>query len=348
MSKSTKNILLLGDYYKLDQWGMLAYSYLEILASMDINLVCRQIDFGQPHKPEEEWITALENKTANSYDKIIQVCPPKFYNFGPGYTGVFINETSYLSNQDWIRRLNKLPIIVSSYRESANLEASGVNQENIKIVPPYLNPSFLYKTYNFPHIPNYNDGYIFYWVGEYGKRGNYQDVCRAFNAEFDREDNVQLVLYFLETSSEQLASQLYEEINKIKESIGKYRDSKNYKREILKIGKSVDELRSLHHHGNCLVDVAHGGSFSIIAMEAAACGTQNISRNWMKSGYLGETEPIFGSDIYDCNSLWLCPIIDMLRENMRDAYRTNMSEKIDLSDNSLENCRKEMENALSI
>ena len=343
-----KNVLLLGDYYKLDQWGMLAYNYLEILASMDINLVCRQIDFGQPHRPQEEWIAALEAKTANSYDKIIQVCPPKFYNFGPNYTGVFINETSFLSNLDWVRRLNKLPLIVSSYRELLNLEASGVAQENVKVVPPYLNPSFLYQTYKFPNMPDYNGEYIFYWVGEYGQRSNYQDVCRAFNAEFDREDNVQLVLYFLEQPNEQLAKRLYDKINQIKQSLGKYRNLQNYKKEILKIGKSIDEIRALHTHGNCLVDVAYGGSFSIIAMEAAACGVQNISRNWMKSCYLGETEPVFGSEIYDCDSLWLCPIIDMLRQNMRDAYIKNMSDKIDLSENSLENCRKEMENALSV
>jgi len=342
------NILLLGDYYKLDQWGMLAYNYLEILNSTDHNIVCRQINFGEPHRPKEDWISALECKTEKEYDRVIQVCPPQFYNFGPGYMGVFINETAYLSKKDWVRRLNKLPLIVSSYREFAGLESSGVDAANIKIVKPHLNSSFLYKMYDFPQIHNYNGEYIFYWVGEYGQRSNYHDVCRAFHAEFGREDNVKLVLYFLEQPNQDLINRIRDELLQIKMSVGKYKNINNYKVEELKVGKSLDEVRALHHYGNCLVDVVHGGSFSIIALEAVACGTRTISANHIQNCYIGTTEPIFGSDIYNCDSLWLCPNLDILREGLVDAYTGRPMCKTNLDEYSLENCRKEMENALSI
>lgn len=342
------NILLLGDYYKLDQWGMLAYNYLEILNSTDHNVVCRQINFGEPHRPKEEWISQLESKTEKKYDRIIQVCPPQFYNFGPGYMGVFISDTYYLSNKNWVRRLNKLPLIVSTYREFASIEQSGVDASNIKIVTPYLNSSFLYKIYDFPTIHNYNGEYIFYWVGEYGQRSNYQDVCKAFHSTFDKRDNVKLVLYFLEQPSQELMNRIRDELIKIKMSVGIFKNVNNYQVEELKVGKSLDDIRALHHYGDCLVDVTHGGSFSIIALEAAVCGTRCISPNWLKDCYIGTTEPIFNSDVYDCNSLWLYPIMDMLRTHLIDAKNRTIRQKTNLDAHSLENCRKEMEDALSI
>ena len=311
-----KNVLLIADYLKLDHWGMLAYSYLDALRQDEtINLVARQIDFGQPKRPTPEWLPELENKTEEKYHVVLQCCPPQFYNVGPGYYGIFIMEPTYLANKNWVRRLNMLPLIVSSRREDFDLNLSGVKSD-ITIISPYVDPSFLYQVYQLP--PNLNKkNYTFYWVGEFGERSNYKDVCRAFNAEFTSRDNVDLIMYFLAEPKKEIGQAISNELIEIKKSLHKHQNLQNYPQEIVQVGQNLDEIRSLHIHADCLIDISRG-NMSPITIEAKLSCRKIINQTDFNV-------PIFGSPIYGCDSMWGKPDFACLRAKMRDNYKNRIN-----------------------
>ncbi len=336
-----KNILLIADYLKLDNWGMLAYSYLDALRhSPDINLVARRIEFSGPKRECPEWLPPLESKTEEKYDVILQCCPPNLYNFGPGYQGIFINETLYLSNKDWVRRLKLLPIIVSSPQEKAQLEARDPSIQ-IQLVPPYIDSSFLYHIYPLPNISAKIKDYKFYWVGDYGNRSNYQDVYRAYMAEFSSRDDVHLTMYFVDNPNGQLAQIIGEELNDLKKSVGR----KIFPRESIIVGGSLNEIRSLHAHCDCIVELPHSLGYSIHVLESMFFGSGAITSGEYQYDYMdpwpsfiySDTRPIFNSPHYDCLSLWKYPIFDYVRDEMRNRFANDMRHKYNLTNHNLEN-----------
>jgi hypothetical protein len=346
----TKNVLMVADYLKLDSWGMLAYSYLDALRQAPyVNMVARQVDFSGPKRERPEWLSSLESKTEEKYDVILQCCPPHLYNFGPNYRGIFINETTYLSNEDWARRLKLLPVIVSSEQERLVLN-NRLGSAKTTLIRPYIDSSFLYNIYPLPNISAKIKDYKFYWIGEYGNRSNYQDVYRAYMAEFSSRDDVHLIMYFVENPNAQIGQAIADDLSSLKGSVGR----KVFPKESIIVGNSLNEIRCLHAHYDCIIDVPHSLGYSIHVLESMYFGNNVISNFQYDSNFStnqvfyvhSTTDVIFNSSNYDCLSLWQYPIFDYIRDKMRDSLYSKTKKKYNMDYYSLENALGGFENVI--
>jgi glycosyltransferase involved in cell wall biosynthesis len=205
------------------------------------------------------------------------------------------------------------------------------------IVPHPCDISTYQKEYEPLEIPEIQNTFVFYYIGENTRRKNISAILKAFHLEFGKNENVSLLLksHSPGMSPNQSVQALQALCDGVKKGLKLYRNSSGYKKEAFICDYLSDEqIMRIHQTGDCHVSASFGEAWSIPTFDAMAMGKTPICtdtggpRDYLgDGGYLvkSEHEPCFGmidtfENIYTGNENWDIPSINHLRKCMRSAF----------------------------
>lgn len=319
------NILFVGPYKSLDKHGLNAYNLLGCLNSIkDFNVVARNIQYNNLFRSEiDPWCKVLENKEClEKYDYIFQSTIPSDFVYTPNSIAVTIIEPALLRDSFWERKLAMMPkVIVGSLQE----KWAAKYNKNVIVLPTRIDAQIKYKVYDPPKIKELGKSYIFYWVGEYGDTTCYKEVFQAFHLEFNRKENVHLVMRFINQSDQNFIEKLKEELQQLKLSLRKYNNVDFYKEDTIQVGCDLNTIRSYHAYCDCYLDINRGTHNWSILKEAQLFSKQIIT-NEINANH----EPIIGHRVYSPRSLWRSISIKDIQNKMRKCYENRDPPQINI------------------
>lgn len=340
------NILLIGPINQSCGWGRSSLDFLKALLKTSHKVHARPIYLGSSYNNELDKIEEVQAKLDN-YDAVIQIALPNFLSYNKNFgknIGMSFFETANIQYTGWIKNINLMDAyFVSSQVEKTNLINSGVTIP-IYVIGPIVNTSKFESKYN-TIIGLERKSFKFYTIGEYNSRKNLSAAVIAFHREFNRSDNVDLVIKpnIPGQTAEQIFNIVANDLRKIKENLRLYRDINEYKKEIILTGELGDEqICELHTSCDCFVSPSFGESISRPALDSM--GFSNVSivtdNTGMtefvnkKNGYLIKSEEselisqnIGLEDVYSSYETWQKPSILDLQKQMRSAYNNRNNKK---------------------
>jgi glycosyltransferase involved in cell wall biosynthesis len=352
----SKNVLYIGPYRQSqDGWCIAARSYIQSLIKTGVNLTIRPVYMGVgTSEPPPEFLEYEENILPH-YDVVIQHVLPHLldYNgdFGKNIAIVFTESSNWQNT--WASRLNRMhEIWVPSQSDVMNLTRSKVTS-SIKKVPIPLDCNKFTKSYESERLKELKERetFKFYFIGEFIQRKSIDKLLQAFHIEFDSLEPVDLVIKTNKSglNGDQVAKQLNDYINRVKNMLRIYSDIHIYKQEICITDKLLeDELYYLHNACNCFIMPSMGESWSMPTIDALGFGKTpivikdtgpndvvNPTNGWVVPSYLDHVlvldPPI--QDLYTGREIWHNYSIKNLCETMRLAYEYK---KIDKTDKGIE------------
>jgi glycosyltransferase involved in cell wall biosynthesis len=284
-----------------------------------------------------------ESNVLDTYpDVVIQNALPHYFSRQPDCwnIGIAYFESAKWTQINWHSYCNLMDEIwVSSKAEENILRKSGV-KTRISIVPMPIDTSWLSKDAAPLDIPNIDDSYVFYYIGEMIHRKNIEGLIIAFHREFTKNEPVKLVIKTTKLlhSSEELSVVMQQQISDIKSKMRLYQNEDLYASEFLITDfLNQQELAGLHKLGDCLVLPSRGESLSRPVMEAMYMGNDVIVTNDTgmadlvgDCGFLVESHetPVYVPDpplanLYTSWETWREPSIIDLQRQMRAAYESS-------------------------
>lgn len=253
-----------------------------------------------------------------------------------GYT---IWETSKL-HPDWPKYINEHAIdkvLVGCHWNIDVFKNSDV-EKPIGVVPHGINTDDFKDIKPFPVAGVDEDTFVFYSIFQWTERKNPLALIKAYWHEFNKEDNVALVLKTYRGSyneEEKEAIRLTLKRTKLVTILDYY--SPIY---FLSNMLSEDEILGLHARGDCYVSFDRGEGFGLSPFTAGACGNPIIvtgfggSKEYAKedNSYLINytLTPVFGmpwSPWYRADQLWAEPDILHGAHLMREVYSNQKESK---------------------
>lgn len=320
------NILYIGPNTSLDQWGLASYNYLGMLNAIpDTNIVVRNIVYNSLQRSEndlDDWYKKLENnECCDKYDYIFQFCLPQDFVYTPNSIGLTIVEPLQLNNRLWECKLRLMPkVLVSTPQEKRSVK----NSQNITVEPIRINTNIKYNTYKGPNIPNLGKDYIFYWIGQYGEAACWKEVYSAFMLEFDRGENVHLLMHFISHPNQDFANRLSKEINDVKQSLNKYSNIEFYCKESINLGCNLNDIRSYHAFLDCYIDINRAVNNKSLIKEAQLFDKQIVIN------CIDQLEPIIGHPVYSSQNLWRSVNIYQIQKLLRSAYNKRKADNVNI------------------
>ena len=355
-------ILFIGPYRQSDGWGNAAKEYIRALSKVEgAELAIRPIYMGSSYCDLEEDLLEYEFNDFREYDLVIQNVLPHLCEYNAKFKKnviLFYTESDNLQNTAWPSRVNLMDEAwVPSNQEKNNLKNSGVNIP-IKVVPIPLNVNKFDlvgdSKVNIPGVGK--DTFVFYTSGEFVQRKNTSALVSAFHSEFDRNEDVALVIKSNKAGLRpaELSNHMLQKFNGVKARLRLYPNPSDYKNEIV-VTEYLEEqtLLALYNSCDCFVMPSHGESWCIPAMESMALGKPCIvtSNTGMadfvtsKNGWVvksQETIPMVKDaplpDLYTGRESWREINTIDLKKCMRRAF-----EDVNEFKKKSENCKKDTE-----
>jgi len=346
----SKEILFVGPYRSSDGWGLAAQDFLEALQHTGHKILAKPI-----------FMSNNVDRTPNiSYDKleslsfspdaekiVIQNTLPHWLDYDGRVDkniGLFYIETSNFQHNDWLAKMNLLDEIWVC----SDFERQTLLDMKIKVPVRVVNMPF---NMNVPgakplHIPEIEDCFVFYFIGEYIQRKNLEALLIAYHREFKNTEPVSLIIKTgISGASVEVAQQkILQDIQTLKQKMRIYATTKQYLPEVLIVGHiAAEEMWGLHARGDCFVMPSRGESTCRPVVEAMQAGNMVIVNGGTsmedtvgKCGCIVDhrTTPAFVSDnplpnIYTSNELWSDIDILDLQSYMRTVYELNEDQQQD-------------------
>ena len=340
------DVMFIGPYRQGDGWGGGARDYVQCLNQTSHNIVTRPVYMSNRITNDiPEDILKLENKFLDKKpDYVIQNVLPHLlqWQHGSKNIGLFYLENSNIKATGWVSHINLMDEVwVNSSFEQEVLLDSGVTIPT-RLVPMPYDFSKAEKEYKLTPIPEINNSFTFYFIGEYIDRKNIGALVKAFHMEFTHSDNVSLVIKTnaAGVTPEELTQKVLADVNNIKSGMRKYLNVNMYIPEfIVTEMMSEDDLFSLHKSADCFVMPSKGESLNRPLMDAVAMGNQVIytrgvgMRDVAPCGFdvVAHKSPTLTSNppmrnLYTSHESWQEIDIYALAEAMRTAYMTRNHE----------------------
>jgi glycosyltransferase involved in cell wall biosynthesis len=302
------NVLYVGHYNESSGWGQAARDYILALDHVGVSVVPRAINLGLANYPVPNRIRELEQQKTSDCDVIVQHVLPHYMQYDSFFKkniGLFVVETQNIKHTAWIDYLNIMDELWVPCTSMLNME--GVKPP-MKLVPHTFNMDKYNKPYSTLQISQFQDKFIFYFVGEHSRRKHLAALLRAYSTEFMASEPVLLVVKVNKPglNAQELGQEMTGFSNKIKDNLRLYQNSELYPDEIfITAYMQEEELMSLHQAADCFVCPSFGEAWCIPAFDAMAMGNivvatrtggpaDYIQHN--QNGYTieGLMEPVFG------------------------------------------------------
>lgn len=345
--ENKKDILFIGTYRQTDGWGLAAQDYVRALAKTGHNLSIKPIYLSPNigHDIDHDLLIHEENQLDKTPDIVIQNMLPGFMDYidGAKNIGLLFIETNHFEHMGWIQKLNLMDEVwVASHRESQSLLDCGIKVP-VHIVPMPINTErFKNKSTKPLELPEIDDCFVFYFIGEYIARKNIDKLMLAFHREFRNNEPVKLILKVNKTnvSPQDLVSQIQDDFGIVKQKARLFANEVLYTQEFLIADRlNEEELLGLHQRCDCLVIPSSGESLNRPSMEAMAAGNPVIVTKNTGMADLGlcsmaapeiymidsrESVVLVGDpaarNLYTSNETWFEPCVLSLQKAMRAAY----------------------------
>jgi glycosyltransferase involved in cell wall biosynthesis len=332
------NILFIGPFKQADGWGQAAREYIKALRTTGHNIQIRPVFFINKQVEELEFdIQELEFKTLDRFDAVIQNVLPQFFEYNKNYgvnIGLTAIETSKWENV-WPRKIEMMDQVWVPSEYSSHCIKRSCRKDNVKIIPI---PQEIERAQGnikplYSNSDILKDKFVFYFIGEYIERKNLDMLVKAFHIEFYRNEPVELLIKTnrLGTEPRDLAQILVNRFDNIKENLGLYSSTQDYKSELIITDRiSNEEMNAIHKQCNCFVMPSSGEAWSIPAADSAVFGNYVIMTDTGASEFADilvestltnvdtKDKPLSG--LFTAKELWLQPNFLSLRRAMRKAY----------------------------
>lgn len=282
-------VLYLGHYREGTGWAKAATDAILAMDRVGIEVVPRHINLTGIEYEVPSSIEKLEKNTVAGAEYCIQHLLPHHLVGTDRFKkniARFEGETLNINMQPWVVQLEQMDEVwvPNSQSWSSLIEDRVFVKEGIKVIP---HPSDMVKFFGPSSqsidIPNINDTFKFYYIGDLNERKNLLSVIKCFHSEFESHENVSLIIKVKKFG--QAAADTVNQVNSIcsavKQRLRMYGKENYYRPEVV-IGDDLPEdgIKSLHQYGDCFVCPSHGEAWSIPSFEAMAYGKTPICSNF--------------------------------------------------------------------
>ena len=340
-------ILYIGHYKKNTGWAQAAKDYILALDSIGVDIVCRNVTLTKDSNNIPQRILELEKKNASECDICIQHVLPHHLvktDLFKKNIAYFVYESPKFNHLNWFIQLQQMDEIWVPNQDLKKILIRDNIGVPVKLVPHCFDIEKYTKKYPEINIPDLNNKYKFYYIGDLNERKNLRSVIRCFHSEFDKSENVALVIKARKfgLSPDQLKQTLNQIIGEEKTKLRLYKDQSEYLKDFIVTEDLNDEqVNSLHQYCDCFVCPSHGEAWSIPSFDAMAFGNTPICTNWggpkefidgsqMKTGVCVDAvasvcqcpDAAF-PDIFTGKEYWFTPCEMQIREAMRTYYQSS-------------------------
>ena len=324
-------VLYIGNYRDGTGWANACAGNILALDAAGIDVVPRAITFNNSKGGCHERILELEDNSEIGCDICIQHTLPHLYSYNSKFKNIgFIEtETSNFVESSWQHHANLMDKILVPVNSSKSACIRSGVKKPIEIAPHCLDVS-KYQDYK-----NSNQGskieqllntFNFAFVGEFVERKNIQALARAFHAEFDYDEPVNL---YVKTSNQAL-DYVQNYFDQIRRGL---KIRKKYKEEIVICGQlAKEDYVSVLSQCHSFVMPSRGEGFCIPALEAMSLGIPVIYTKGTAMddfcegcGVDSYNTPCFGAMssldyLYTANEKWREIDVEKLMFCMRQAF----------------------------
>jgi len=335
-------VLYIGHYKEGTGWGHAAADYILAMDSVGIDVVCRSINLSGKQAEIPKRIEELEQKSIKGCDICIQHVLPHYMDYNGRFKkniGLYATETDSFDRTTWAERINLMDEawVINQQMVDASIR-SGVTIP-IKIIPHASDTDKFNKAYTKFEIPQIDNTFVFYFVGELIRRKNLVALLKAFHIEFDTNEPISLVIKANKSgmSEDECFSHVKEISDQVKTNLKLYSNLDDYKKELIITQRlSEEDMCRLHATGDCFVMPSFGEAWCIPAFDAMGFGSTPICtdtggmKHFLKSGggtlVKAHPEPAFGmletfQDLYTGYEDWYNIDVRELQKAMRRMYK---------------------------
>jgi len=249
-------------------------------------------------------------------------------------------ETLNINHLNWFYMMDLMDEVwVANETSKQALESHNITPQ-VKVVHHTCDVSKYKKRYPELSIPQSENTFKFYYIGDFNDRKNLESIVTCFHSEFEEDENVSLTLKFNKfgVSPQELHKKVVDYLLEIKK---KLRIRKSYKQEVVVTDKiPEDSLLALHQYCDCFVCPSHGEAWSIPTLEAMAFGNTPIAsnfggpcefidkENWRTGTLINGVYSCCKSndaafpDLFSSKEYWFQPCEKQIREQMRKYYES--------------------------
>lgn len=334
-------VLYIGYYRDGTGWARAATDYILAMDSAGIDVVPRPIKLNT-NKPEiPARLLELEKKDSRGCDVCIQHVLPHMMDYNGKFEkniALYATETDYFVKTLWVEKINLMDEawVINNEMVSSS-KNSGVTIP-IEIVPHATDFSKFERGYKKLEIPNVEDSFVFYFIGELNKRKNLETFVKAFHLEFHASEPVSIVIKTNKygVSYDECAQEVKLLCDQVKSDLKLYPSLSNYKEDLVITDLlSEQDLYRLHSACDCFVLPSYGEAWGIPAFDAMGFGKTPICTDvggmadFLDGGggilVEGRTEPVTGmvhtfEDLYTGYEKWVSIDTLKLMSAMRKIY----------------------------
>lgn len=325
-----KNVLYVGPYRQLDEWGMTSRAFVESLARQkDINLFIRPVWFNQDNTFIDigDLVQYENKKLIGDKDVLIQHGIPTYLN----YNGDFKQNIMVLSidcqlNHDWKRHVDMFDkVVVFSEYEKTLLEESKVETE----ICHFDRPPMFSEVSSEPFPFNFQ-GLKFYTNVSLDKKAAMTEIACSYYSAFTVEDETLLVLCIPPNEAQGVEKRLEE----IKHELGIYGNASYYPQVAI---APISDLKTMNFmHGQCdyYIDASYNCRVSQNALKALFFKSKPILLNTCGGLFKDEYELLIESNkelisyrtrpiqgLYSGRTDWNVPSTSHLKSLLQTAYK---------------------------
>lgn len=337
-------VLYIGYYRDGTGWANAAQGYILSLDAAGVDVVPRFVKLNDRDASIPTRIKQLEGRSHKNCDIVIQHLLPHHMEFNGEFEkniALYVTETDHCKNTFWPERINLMDEawVPNSYMAERSSINSYIETKH-KVVPHAACMEKYQKEYEPLKIPETEGKFVFYYIGEINKRKNISDLLKAFHTEFEKSEDVSIVLKAHSSQGGRSYSerQLRELSSAVKIGLKLYPRESDYNEEVFICDYlSEEDIMRLHSSFDCFVSATYGEAWGIPIFDAMAMGKTPICTNCsgpkdylVDSGYLVNSNktPCFGmtetfGDMYVGNENWDSIDINCLRQSMRTAFENN-------------------------
>ena len=239
-------VLFVSNFFDNSGYSEAAIQRALALDSVGVDVVVRNLKLNDIIGQVPERILELEQKDDRNCDAVIQYTLPHLmsYNRKAGVNiGMFDYETNKFNNTSWDDKLNAMDEIwVPNQFLKEACKNSGVTKPT-HIIPHACNVEKYQQNLKPLNIPEISGKFVFYNIGEFVRRKNLGAIIKAFHAEFDKDEPVELLIKSsIPRKSKEEAKEILAQFSlEVKKGLKFYNNPLSYKQEVVVVERLKEQ-----------------------------------------------------------------------------------------------------------
>lgn len=346
-------VLYIAHYREFGGWAQAAVDQMLALDQAGVDVVCRNITLTRDRQDIHPKIQEFEKKDSANCDVCIQHVLPHHLVGSRQFKkniAFFEGESLSIKSLPWFCQLELMDEVwVPNWRLVKSLIDDGIKSK-VRLIHHATDVNKYKKAYKSINVSGLTaNSFKFYYVGDMNDRKNIKSIVRCFHSEFDKSENVSLLIKVNKfgKSPEETHRELEQQARTEKQAIRIYPSINDYKKDaVVSVELSNDDLYSLHNYGNCFVSPSHGEAWSIPSLDALGFGNTPICSNFggpqefidPSNLYTGKLiDGVFSCckcsdaafpDMFTGREYWFQPCEKQIRDSMRNYYELYMQNPV--------------------